>query len=377
MTGQGRTGTTRRSWLAGIVCLVLGLPLFAPKGVAAGPDGAEEVILLMRAVADWQLAQVGWDSRVGWKQGVLLAGVMALHRTTLDEAYREAAEHWAQKHAWQLGPDRRSTEDQCAGQAYVELYLEEPDPHRIRDTREVFDHLVANPRPGRDDWYMSDALFMAPPVLTRLYAATGDSAYLAHLNLLYWDATDHLRDPTDGLFRRDVRYFGARTPNGKKLFWSRGNGWVLAGLARILQYLPASYAFRRDYVELYRDMSARIADLQHEDGGWRSSLLDPDHHPSPESSGTALFCYALAWGVNEGLLDREVYAPVIMTAWLALSQAVHDDGRLGWVQPPSRGPGRATSEDTAIYGAGAFLLAGSEIVTHLRRRGWGEKDRWE
>jgi len=108
-------------------------------------------------------------------------------------------------------------------------------------------------------------------------------------------------------------------------------------------------------------MARAVAPLQGADGYWRASLLAPESWPGPETSGTAFFTYALAWGVNAGILDRGEYAPVVRRGWSALVRAVGPDGRLGYVQGPAEGPGPAGPDETEIYGTGAFLLAGSEV----------------
>jgi len=73
------------------------------------------------------------------------------------------------------------------------------------------------------------------------------------------------------------------------------------------------------------------------------------------------FCYALAWGINHGYLDRQTYLPVVKKAWHGLVGAVRSDGKLGYVQAIGASPAKLTSEDNQEYGSGAFLLAGSEM----------------
>jgi rhamnogalacturonyl hydrolase YesR len=181
------------------------------------------------------------------------------------------------------------------------------------------------------------------------------------MNRLWWKTTDYLYDPQERLYYRDSRYFSPREANGAKIFWSRGNGWVLAGLARVLEYLPRDYKERPRFVRLFKDMAERVATLQRPDGYWRVSLLDPASYPIPETSGTGFFTYALAWGVNAGLLERGRFEPVILRGWSALNLAVSPDGKLGFVQPVGAAPGATGPDQTEIYGAGAFLLAGSEL----------------
>jgi rhamnogalacturonyl hydrolase YesR len=137
----------------------------------------------------------------------------------------------------------------------------------------------------------------------------------------------------------------------------------MGGLVRLLKELPADYPNRPFYEQLYKEMCARIVEIQQEDGLWRVSLLDPDAYPGGEVSGSGFFCYALAWGVNAGFLDAPAYHSAARKAWIALNKCVNEEGRIGWVQPIAGDPGRNFSADSwEIYGTGAFLLAGSEIL---------------
>ena len=212
------------------------------------------------------------------------------------------------------------------------------------------------------DWWWCDALFMAPPVLARLYAVSGDREYLDFLDRMWWDTTDFLFDSTEGLYYRDKSYIGKPNANGRKVFWSRGNGWVMGGTVRVLQYLPKNHPARARYVQLLKTMAASVARVQGEDGLWRPSLLDPTEAPVPETSGTGFFCYALAWGVNNGVLERKTYLPVIRKAWRGLVSHVREDGKLGRVQQIGAAPAKVAAEDNQEYGSGAFLLAGSEML---------------
>jgi unsaturated rhamnogalacturonyl hydrolase len=182
----------------------------------------------------------------------------------------------------------------------------------------------------------------------------------------WWVTSDYLFDESEHLFFRDSTYFKKREPNGKKKFWSRGNGWAMAGLVRVLQFLPEREPTRERFVAQYRQMAARVIACQQSDGLWRSSLLDPAHYPEKETSGTGFFCYALAWGVNQGLLDRRADAAAAMKAWGGLVTCVTPDGRLTHVQPIGADPSRFDENSTEVFGVGAFLLAGSEIHQLVR-----------
>jgi rhamnogalacturonyl hydrolase YesR len=163
------------------------------------------------------------------------------------------------------------------------------------------------------------------------------------------------------LFYRDASFLDKREQNGKNIFWSRGNGWVMAGLVRVLGAMPKNDPLRPKYVRQFQQMAAAVAPLQSRDGLWRPGLLDPDAYPLPENSGSAFITYALAYGVGENLLDRKRYLPVVQKAWAGLLSHVYEDGRLGCIQPIGAAPGDFTATSSYVYGVGAFLLAGSEI----------------
>jgi len=345
--------------------LVVIISCTSPREQRGDVFADENIKTWMKRVADWQLEHpVSFNSKNenDWARAAFYAGVMATYKTTGDEKYLNAAITWSESFNYQLAERLRHADDHAKGQTYLEIYEVKKDPAMIADIRATFDSLIADPKPGREDWWWCDALFMAPPVLARLAAATDEPKYLQFLNVMFWDTYDFLYDKEEDLFYRDESYFDKRTPSGKKTFWARGNGWVMGGTARVLQYLPEDDEYRSRYVDLLKAMAASIKEIQGEDGLWRPSLLDPDEVPHPETSGSAFFCYALAWGVNNGVLDRDEYLPVIRKAWHGLNDNVMDEGRLQWVQPIGASPDKVVKDNYQEYGAGAYLLAGSEII---------------
>lgn len=319
----------------------------------------------MRKVADWQLdnpVSINEKNENDWARAAFYTGLMATYYTTRDERYLNAAIEWSQSFDWKLANRWRHADDHAKGQTYLELYEIKKDEKMIAHTKAIFDSLIANPRPGRDDWWWCDALFMAPPVLARLYNATGDKRYLEFLHTMFWDSYDFLYDKEEHLFYRDKGYFEKRTPQGRKTFWARGNGWVMGGIARVLQYLPKEDPNYSRYTTLLREMASSVKQIQHEDGLWRPSLLDDQEVPHPETSGSAFFCYAIAWGINEGHLDKKEYLPVVKDAWRGLYKYVTPEGKLQWVQPIGAAPDKVTIDNFQEYGSGAFLLAGSEVI---------------
>jgi rhamnogalacturonyl hydrolase YesR len=250
----------------------------------------------------------------------------------------------------------------AVGQTYLELYLKKKDPQILPPLIARFAYqMTLKDDPAKPIWWWCDALFMAPPTLARLYKATGNAAYLDFLDREWWTTSKLLYDPAEHLYFRDSSYFDKREANGRKIFWSRGNGWVMGGIARVLDYMPKNYPARPKYVAQLREMAAATLKLQGEDGLWRPGLLDAEAYPLPEVSGSAFIAYALAWGVNQGILDRKTYAPAAQKAWAGLLAHIYADGRLGCIQPVGAAPGKFTATSSYVYGVGAFLLAGSQM----------------
>ena len=320
----------------------------------------------MHKVADWQLktSQQYFD-RI-WTWSALYTGLMAASDSLDDPKYRDAMLAMSQKFDWQLRSHLPNADDQSVAQTYLEFYLLKKDPVMIKPTQSELDAILAAPRtstvPGKEiAWWWCDALFMAPPVWARMYAATGDHKYIDYLDEEWAKTSDRLYDPAEHLYFRDSTYLTRTEANGKKMFWSRGNGWVMAGIIRTLQYLPKDDLARAKYIAQFKEMAARVAELQSPDGLWRAGLLDPADYDLPENSGSAFFAYALAAGVNQGLLDKKTYRPVIDKAWAGLLHHVYADGRLGCIQQTGAEPQPFKASASYTYGVGAFLLAGSEI----------------
>jgi unsaturated rhamnogalacturonyl hydrolase len=343
----------------------------------AGPTPAT-VVQAMTAVADWQLAHPSEHRSYEWQVAPFWAGLFELARLSADSArYVAAIRVNGASNAWEPGPRQFHADDYAITQSYFLIYTREHDRRTIAPTLERFDSWLrapfdesldfSNEKTARE-WVWCDALFMAPPALALATRVTGDRSYVDLMDRLWWKTTDYLYDPQEHLYYRDSRFFDQREPNGKKVFWSRGNAWVLAGLARVLDYLPDDYPTRPRYLALFRDMARSVARLQGDDGYWRASLLDPAGRPAPETSGTGFFTYALAWGVNEGLLDHATFEPAVRKGWEALVRATHPDGMLGYVQHVGDRPGDTGPDDTEPYGVGAFLLAGSEVYRLVARR---------
>jgi unsaturated rhamnogalacturonyl hydrolase len=346
----------------------------APKAPAtpAFSDALEPAALLkvMSAAADWQLTHPSqWKSDL-WHPAAFWTGMTVFANLSSDPKYFEAIRKNSEGNGWKPAARPFHADDQAISQSYLALYIAERDRRMIAPTLERLDQHLKNAwseslewkdKVNEREWAWCDSLFMEPPTLALATTATGDGRYLELMNKLWWKTTDYLFDKEEKLYFRDSRFFNQREKNGRKIFWSRGNGWVIAGLVRVLQNMPEGYPERPRYLALYKDMAAKLVTLQGQDGYWRASLLDPGSMPNPETSGTAFFTYAFAWGVNQGLLDPATYQPAIHRGWSALVRSVHADGKLGWVQRVGSAPDQTSYDGTEIYGPGALLLAGSEL----------------
>lgn len=334
----------------------LGVTLRVIGGEAAMAPA--QIAARLELAADWQLAHPARHDPKDWVHGAFYAGLSAWADLAGDARFRSELVRIGEANAWRPGPDPYNADDQAVGQAYVEAFLREPRTERLAPLRESFDYVLRHPK---ELWYWCDALFMGPPAWARLAQATGETKYRDYA-LEFWATTTRLLyDESERLYYRDESFIVQRGAMGQKIFWSRGNGWVFAGLARLLDYLPAHHPARAGFEAQFRAMAERIASLQQADGLWRSSLLEPELYPAKEASGSAFFCFGLAWGINRGLLDRARYEPAVWRAWVAIAGCLDADGRLNHVQPIGAAPGKFPADSTEPYGVGAFLLAGCEV----------------
>lgn len=321
-----------------------------------------------KKVADWQLArsQPYWDQI--WTSSVMYAGFMAVSDATGDAKYRDAMAQMAEGFHYGFRSKLSNADDESIAQTYLELYLQGGKKNQaiLDSVRTNLDQVIDLPtlKPGdpRIPWWWCDALFMAPPVWARMYAATGEHKYIDYLNANWQKSYDVLWDKDEHLYARDASFVNKLGPNGKKIFWSRGEGWVMGGIARTLQYLPKDDPQRAFYIQNLKNLAARTAELQDSDGLWHSSLLDAKDFPAQEISGSALIVFGMAYGVNEGYLDAATYKPVIEKAWRAMvTQHIYADGRLGDIQQTGAEPAYYLPSSSFNYGVGGFMLAGAEL----------------
>jgi rhamnogalacturonyl hydrolase YesR len=353
-------------------------PSVAPPGDApasAGPLARNlsakltrrDLAKAMRLVADWQLGRLPAQAQYDWTWAALYAGFMAVPDQVAGNTYKQSMMKVSEELHWQPGPRVLMADDQAIGQTYLELYFLHKDPGMLDPMRARLDAEMAAPDdPAKPLWWWCDALFMAPPVYAGMAAATGGQKYFTYMDHEWTITTDLLYDRSKHLYSRDATYLDRHEKNGEKVFWSRGNGWVMGGIVRVLKELPADSPLRPKYEQQLREMAAATLAVQGNDGLWRPGLLDPGAYPLPEISGSAFITYALAYGVNEGILDRATYWPAVRKAWKGMLSHVYADGRLGCIQPIGGAPGAFSQTSSYVYGVGAYLLAGSEIYRAVK-----------
>ncbi|MBR5464842.1 MAG: glycoside hydrolase family 88 protein [Alistipes sp.] len=309
-----------------------------------------------------------------WTRAVYYEGLMALYAICPDNRYYDYAVRWADFHKWGMRRDdttTRNADNYCCSQTYIDLYRLEPHPERLRKTIALCDMLVNTPQV--EDWTWIDAIQMGMPVLVKLGTLKGDARYYEKAHAMYAWARNTLAgglfNQKEGLWWRDASFVPPyQEPNGEDCYWSRGNGWVVAALVRVLQELPEHAAHRNLYLNDLKAMCKALKACQREDGFWNVSLHDASNYGGKELTGTALFVYGMAWGINNGVLDRAEYLPVVTKAWNAMvAEAVHPNGYLGYVQGTGKEPkdGQPVAYDSKPdfedFGTGCFLLAGSEV----------------
>ncbi len=341
------------------------------------------------AVAAWQLSTFDdlsylptfrEDSEYarGWIKASFYIGLERYANATDDEALLSTLEHMAATNGFDLGRQPWHADDQAIAAVYARVAERQEKPKSLRHVQKAFDEILDNRATNslefaqgaqseggcQKRWCWADAIFMAPPAWAEMSRVTGDAKYLDYAAQETKATTTYLFDPETHLFFRDSRYFEKRTENGKKVFWSRGNGWVFAGLARFIEVLPADHPQRGYFIDIFQKMAAALMAVQGDNGYWPTSLHDAELFKNPETSGTGLIGFGMAWGVNNGHLEGERYEACVDNAWAALTRAVDTNGKLGWVQQVGKDPKSTTENDSQIYGAGAFLLMASEMHNH-------------
>ena len=347
----------------------------------------EEVISIIQQVNNYWQKNNPVHGRAFWDNAAYHTGNMEAYFVTKNPEYLKFSEDWAIHNEWKGAKSNDKSkwkytygetdeyvlfgDFQICFQVYADLYMIQQDPVKIARAIEVMEYQMSTSQ--NDYWWWADGLYMVMHVMTKLYKITRNEVYLQKLKeyLSYSDSI--MYDEEARLYYRDAKYVYPKhkTLSGKKDFWARGDGWVFAGLAKVLNDLPPNHADRNRYVSRFKAMAESIAACQQPEGYWTRSMLDATHAPGPETSGTAFFTYGLLWGMNNRILDKSVYQPVVEKSWNYLTKtALQSDGKVGYVQPIGEKaiPGQVVdANSTANFGVGAFLLAASEMVRYIKK----------
>lgn len=366
-------------------CALLTVSIFSTSLTAAiqNPvkEAAEARAIIDKVNEHWQNNNEP-EVNAFWDNAAYHTGNMEAYRLTGNEKWLDYSTRWAEHNGW-AGAKSNDKEKwkysygesdefvlfgdwQVCFQTYADLYNILPEDKRIKRAREVMEYEMSTPR--NDYWWWADGLYMVMPVMTKLYKITDNAKYLDKLYDYILVSDSIMYDTETGLYFRDGKYVypAHKSANGKKDFWARGDGWVLAGLAKVLQDLPVNYKHRQFFVDKYVKLADAVVACQQPAGYWSRSMLDEAHAPGPETSGTAFFTYGLLWGINNGYLNDAKYLEAAQKGWNYLKNtALQKDGRVGYVQPIGEKaiPGQVVdAKSTSNFGVGAFLLAASEYV---------------
>lgn len=320
-----------------------------------------------------------------WDQAAYHSGNMEFYKEFKNKNFLKYTEDWADFNEWKgaKSTDKANwkysygeTDDyvlfgdwQICFQTYIDLYHIAPKAYKIARAQEVMNYQIHSKH--HDYWWWADGLYMVMPVMTKMYNLTKNPLYLEKLHEYLEYADGIMYDKDEKLYYRDAKYVYPKhkTVHGKKDFWARGDGWVFAGLAKVLQDLPKDNAHYKHYVKRFQDMADAIVACQQKEGFWTRSMLDPEHAPGKESSGTAFFTYGLLWGINNGILNKNEFEGAAKRGWYYLSTiALQRDGKVGYIQPIGEKaiPGQVVdAHSTSPFGVGAFLLAGVEMYRYL------------
>jgi unsaturated rhamnogalacturonyl hydrolase len=375
------------------ILLLLFLPMLflscgSNRSLIKAKDSGEQLMSIIHTVNSYWQTTHPEQGNPFWDNAAYHTGNMEVFKITGNEKYKQYSEEWAIKNQWKgaTSPDTAGWKYsygekpeyvlfgdwQICFQTYIDLYHLAPADYKVARAKEVMSYQVQT---GNNDyWWWADGLYMVMPVMVKMYKLTGEKIYLEKLNSYFSYACSIMYDSTEKIFYRDAKYLWPKhkTAGGKKDFWARGNGWVFAGLAKVLQELPLDDPNRNQYINVFKGMASTLKKYQQPGGYWTRSILDTAQAPGYETSGTAFFTYGYLWGINNGYLNKKTFLPVAENGWnYLLTVALQPDGKIGYVQPIGERaiPGQVVDKNsTSNFGVGAFLLAACERYRYLERK---------
>lgn len=372
-----------------LTCAIVSLLFTTSCAEKTAVPTADEVMEVSKRVADWQINTFADQGKyralpekelrknfhhrnryhdLEWHCGAFYAGLFEFAEVADEQKYFDWLTEMGRKHKWSLHKRMYHADDHAVGQFYTDMMKYYDKGVMIKPTQIQFDSIMSTEQGKKLQWHWCDALFMAPTVWARLSNITGNMKYLEYMDDQYHQSYDLLWSKKDQLFFRDKSYLEKTENNGESLFWARGNGWVFGGLALMIPEFPENWEGSDFYITMFKEMAAKLKEIQRPDGTWSAGLLgDLADYPKKEMSGSTFYTFGLAWGINNGILDRETYEPVLLKAWEACVGCVHESGLVGWVQPVGAAPGASCEDYTELYVSGSFLAAGAEMYKFVNK----------
>ena len=360
----------KRIFLLKLSCALM---IFAAQPIVAATNefSPDSIKSLMRKVANYRLKSGVQAVGNGWDGGSYFSGIMGLYRTTKEQKYLDSATAWGNYNNWtpHNGVNTTVGDDQCCEQTYCEVYGLNPttaNAKMVQNVKANLEHefdVVKNSH--TNVWTWCDLCYMSPPAITRYAIVNNQPRFLDTMDLCWWGTAKMLYDSTHHFWFRDGSYTNKKTSNGNPVFWSCGEAWVLGGMARVLAYMPKTYATRAKWEKQFVDVCTATKAQQGStlyQGLWTTSMLDHQQYPDPETSGSAFFCFAMMWGINNGILDSNAFLPCVKKAWTDLVANVNPQGMLLRCQTPSAAPASIPVNLSSREGEGAFMLSGEELV---------------
>lgn len=328
-----------------------------------------ELLKLMEKVNDCHIANNPDVGDCAWERAAYFLGDMAAYEMTGKQEYLDYATEWANKNGWAFFDDEKrqvtNADSVLCGETYLDLIDKYGVPGTDKNMLDSLEWTINDPH--NDYWWWVDTMYMALNMYSRIGVRQGDSRYFDKGYKLYYNSKVERRcyDADVHLWYRDERFLpeNQRTASGGKIFWSRGNGWIFAGLSRTLGTIDETNPYYEEYKNTFCNMAEAIKKCQCGDGFWHTNLLEPEEFDMPETSGTVLFVLGYLQGIRLGILPKDEYLGCAMKGFEALTNiALDESGFLGWVQVVAWGPGPVKKECTNDYAVGAYLQVLRELI---------------
>jgi len=179
---------------------------------------------------------------------------------------------------------------------------------------------------------MLDGIYMAHPFLVKYGRLFNDNAAidtavnqtLFVYNQLYDNTTHLIKHAWTSTPAAYSAWANATTGNSSEV-WSRAMGWYMMALVDMLKYVPAAHPKRASLLSALSNLAIGIKNYQDATTGLWYQVVDkgvgkPGYTSANyiESSGSAMFVYALKTGIDSGWLSSATYLPVAQSGWTGL-----------------------------------------------------------